>query len=467
VSSVNWLVAGPALYVASGALLALMIDAFLPRRSWFFPASAAAAGVIAGGAELLRTGGMDRYSLALSLVVLAGTLFVIVAAGVMSHEWSMPPGELHFLLGASTAGALCMVGARDLVTLVVSIELLALPSIALVGLRSGDREAIRSAWTFFLVSVVSTAVTLMGVSVLYGISGSMAYAEIDSGLKASTVPASVTAVAVVLTLTGLLFKLGAVPFHMWIPDAYRGASIPVAAYLSVVSKAASIGALIILVVAALPSASSSWMLLLAVAATLTMTIGNLGALRQRDGVGMLAWSSIAQAGFLLAAVVAVNTSEGLSAPIQYLAVYAVANLVAFTVLALVRRSQGSTSYETLRGLARTDPLAGGALAFALFTLAGFPPAVIGLLTKFLVLRPVLDAGYGFLAVVMAINVAIGLAYYLRLSVLLFEKPDPDAVQEISPSPPYSVRLARLAIALGTGTLIVLSVWPALLLSNLP
>ncbi|HZK36689.1 MAG TPA: NADH-quinone oxidoreductase subunit N, partial [Aeromicrobium sp.] len=376
--------AGPALYVAIGALLALMVDAFLSRRSWFFPAFALAAGVIAGGAELLRTGSLDRFTLALSLIVLVGALFVTVASGVMNHEGSMPPGEFHFLLGASAAGALCMVGARDLVTLIVSIELLALPSIALVGLRSGDREAIRSAWTFFLVSVVSTAVTLMGVSLLYGISGSMVYAEIDSGLKASTVPGSVMAVAVALTLVGLLFKLGAVPFHMWIPDAYRGASIPVAAYLSVVSKAASIGALIILVAVALPSVSSSWMLLIAVAATLTMTVGNLGALRQRDGVGMLAWSSIAQAGFLLAAVVAVFTPEGLSAPIQYLAVYAVANLVAFTVLALVRRSQGATSYEALRGLARTDPLAGGALAFALFTLAGFPPAVIGLLTKFLV-----------------------------------------------------------------------------------
>lgn len=464
-NSVNWLVAGPALYVASGALLALMIDAFLPRRSWFFPAAAAAAGVIAGGAELLRTGGIDRNSLALSLVVLVGTLFVIVAAGVMSHEWSMPPGELHFLLGASTAGALCMVGARDLVTLIVSIELLTLPSIALVGLRSGDREAIRSAWTFFLVSVVSTAVTLMGVSLLYGISGSMVYTQIDSGLKAATVPASVTSVAVVLTLTGLLFKLGAVPFHMWIPDAYRGASIPVAAYLSVVSKAASIGALIILVVVALPSASPSWVLLLAVAATLTMTIGNLGALRQRDGVGMLAWSSIAQAGFLLAAVVAVFTPEGLSATIQYLAVYAVANLVAFTVLALVRRSQGSTSYETLRGLARTDPLAGGALAFALFTLAGFPPAIIGLLSKYIVLRPVIEGDHYLLAVIMAVNIALGLTYYLRLFVKLFGAPGGEPY--VSPSPPYAVRIARYGVFAGAAGLIALSIWPDLLLAHLP
>lgn len=472
---VDWTVAGPALIVACGAILALLLDAFWRRRSWLFPAFATAAGLTAAGAELVCSGGFDPYSYALSLVILAGTLFVVVAAGVMNHEGSMPPGEFHFLIGISAAGGLCMVGARDLVTLIVSIELLALPSIALVGLRRGDREAIRSAWTFFLFSVTSTAVTLMGVSLIYGISGSMTYAGIDAGLRGSTLPPQVITVAVVLTLVGLLFKLGAVPFHLWIPDAYRGASIPVAAYLSVVSKAASLGALVILVAIALPSAAASWQLLIAIAAVLTMTVGNLGALRQRDAIGMLAWSSIAQAGFLIAPIVAVFTVEGLSAPLQYLAVYAVANLIAFTVVALVRRSQGDTSYAALRGLARTDVLAGGALAFALLALAGFPPAVIGLVTKFLVLRPVLDAGYGFLAVVMAVNVAIGLAYYLRLIVVLFERPAdaPSAIglpgrsSGASPSPPYSVRLARLSVALATGSLIALSVWPAWLLSHFP
>ena len=462
---IDWVVIGPAVVVAVGALLALMIDSFWPTRTWSGPGVVSTLAVLAAGAELLRTDGPDPYTFALSFVVLVGTLYVLIAANVMNYEQSIPPGEFHFLLLSSAAGGLAMVAARDLVTLVVSLELLSLPSIALVGLRQGDREAIRSAWTFFLASVVSTAITLMGISLLYGISGSLSYAAIDAALRDSSMPRPVIAVAVVLTLIGLLFKLGAVPFHMWIPDTYRGASVIVAGYLSAVSKAAALGALFVLLAVAFPRAFDIWMPLMAVVATLTMTIGNLGALRQRDGVGLLAWSSIAQAGFLITPSVGLFARDGLSAPVQYLAVYALANLVAFSVLAIVLRTRGSTSFDELAGLARTDLLLGGSLAFALLTLAGFPPAIIGLLTKYIVIRPVIEGHYYVLAVIMAVNVALGLAYYLRLLVRLFEPPVGDAY--VSPSPPYAVRIARYGVGLGAAGLIALSAWPNLLLNNLP
>lgn len=462
---IDWVVVGPALIIAVGALLALMLDAFWPKRTWLGPGILSTAAVLIAGAELLRTHGPDRYTLALSVIVLVGTLYVLVAANVMNYEQSIPPGEFHFLLLSSAAGGLAMVAARDLVTLVVALELLSLPSIALVGLRQGDREAIRSAWTFFLASVVSTAITLMGVSILYGIAGSLSYADIDVALRDTTLPHSVVVVAVVLTLIGLLFKLGAVPFHMWIPDTYRGSSVMVAGYLSAVSKAAALGALLVLLAVALPHAFDIWMPLMAVVAALTMTIGNIGALRQRDGIGLLAWSSIAQAGFLIAPTVGLFAADGLSAPVQYLAVYALANLVGFSVLAIVLRTMGSTSFEELAGLARTDLLLGGSLAFALLTLAGFPPAVIGLLTKYIVLRPIVEADHYVLAVIMAVNVALGLAYYLRLFVKLFEAPDGEPY--ISPSPPYAIRIARYGVLAGTAGLVTLSIWPDLLLPHLP
>jgi len=462
---VDWVVIGPALIVAVGALLALMIDSFWTKRTWLGPAVVSAAALLAAGGELLRTDGPDRYTFALSFIILVGALYVVVASNVMNYEQSIPPGEFHFLLLSSAAGGLAMVSARDLVTLVVSLELLSLPSIALVGLRQGDREAIRSAWTFFLASVVSTAITLMGVSLLYGIAGSLSYVEINEALSDSPMPHSVIAVAVVLTLIGLLFKLGAVPFHMWIPDTYRGSSVMVAGYLSAVSKAAALGALFVLLETALPRAFDIWMPLMAVVAALTMTIGNIGALRQRDGVGLLAWSSIAQAGFLITPSVGLFAGDGFSASVQYLAVYALANLVAFSVLAIVLRTLGSTSFDELAGLARTDPLLGGTLAFALLTLAGFPPAIIGLLTKYIVLKPVIEGNYYVLAVIMAVNVALGLAYYLRLFVRLFEAPIGEPY--VSPSPPYAVRVARYGVSIGAVGLIALSVWPDLLLSNLP
>lgn len=462
---VDWTVVGPAVIVAVGALVALLVDAFYPRRTWLGSGLPAGAALVAAGLELLR-GDMAPYSFALSLIVLGGTLFVVVASNVMNFENAMPPGEYHFLLLSSAAGALMLVAARDLVTLAVALELLSLPSIALVGLRQGDRRAIGSAWTFFLASVVSTAITLMGISLLYGVAGAVDYAGLRAGLGVTTLPDGVVAVGVVLTLIGLLFKLGAVPFHAWIPDTYVGAPVMIAGYLSSVSKAGALGALLVLLAYGLPSSSHTWQPLMAVVAAVTMTIGNLGALRQRDGVGMLAWSSVAQAGFLIAPAAALLTAEGLSAPVQYLLVYALANLVAFAALAVVLRLRGSTSYAELRGLARTDPPTGIPLVFAALTLAGFPPAIIGLVTKYVVIRPVVDGDHLWLAVVMAVNVMVGLAYYLRFVAVLLGRPDDDDPY-VSPSPPVSIRIAKAAVLIGAAALVALSGWPDLLLANLP
>ncbi|GAA3524480.1 NADH-quinone oxidoreductase subunit N [Aeromicrobium panaciterrae] len=462
---IDWAVAGPATILAAGAVIALLVDAFFPRRTWLGSGLPATAALVAAGLELFRLhDDVGQGTFALSLIILAGSLFVVVASNVMNFENAMPPGEYHFLLLSSAAGALLMVSARDLVTLIVSLELLSLPSIALVGLRHGDRRAIRSAWTFFFASVVATAVTLMGISLLYGAAGTLDYEGLSVGLQTTEVPHSVVTVAVLLTIIGLLFKLGAVPFHMWIPDAYLGAPILVAGFLSSVSKAASIGALMIVLEAALPSAYGTWSALVAVVAAASMTIGNVGALRQSNAVGLLAWSSVAQAGFLLAPV-AVSGSIGSQAALQYLAAYVLANLVAFAALAVVLRLRGSTDYDELRGLARTDPPTGIPLVLAALTLAGFPPAIIGLVTKYVVIQPVIEADKTWLAVVMAVNVMLGLAYCLRLVAVLFDKPQGEAY--VSPSPPFSVRIAKAVVILGALGIVALSAWPALLLSNLP
>jgi NADH-quinone oxidoreductase subunit N len=464
---VDWAVVGPAVIVAVGALVALLVDAFYTRRTWLGSGLPAKAALIWAGIELFRLhDDMLPFTFALSLIVLGGTLVVVVASNVMNFENAMPPGEYHFLLLSASAGALMMVAAQDLVTLVIALELLSLPSIALVGLRQGDRRAIRSAWTFFLASVVSTAITLMGISLLYGVAGTLDYDGLRDGLRDTDLPNSVVAVAVVLTIIGLLFKLGAVPFHVWIPDTYLGAPVMVAGFLSSVSKAASLGAVLTLLAVALPHAYDTWRPLMAIVAAVTMTVGNLGALRQTNAVGMLAWSSIAQAGFLIAPAAALLTADGLSAPVQYLAVYVLANLVAFAALAVVLRLRGSNDYSELKGLARTDPPTGVPLVMAALTLAGFPPAVIGLVTKYVVIRPVIDAGDTWLAVVMAINVMLGLAYYLRFVVVLVDRPAIDDPYR-SPSPPVSIRISKAAVLIGTAGLVVLSAWPDLLLSNLP
>ena len=464
---VEWSVAGPAVIVAIGALAALLVDAFYPRRTWLGSGLPSSVALLWGGIELFRLrDDIVPSTFALSLIVLAGTLIVVVASNVMNFENAMPPGEYHFLVLAAASGALMMVAARDLVTLIVALELLSLPSIALVGLRQGDSRAIRSAWTFFLASVVSTAITLMGVSLLYGVAGTLHYDGLAAGLRDTDMPDGVVAVAVVLTIVGLLFKLGAVPFHVWIPDTYLGAPVMVAGFLSSASKAASLGAVLTLLSEALPHAYDTWQPLMAIVAAVTMTVGNLGALRQTDAVAMLAWSSVAQAGFLIAPAAALLTTDGVSAPVQYLAVYALANLVAFAALAVVLRLRGSLDYSELKGLARTDPPTGVPLVMAALTLAGFPPAVIGLVTKYVVIRPVVEGDHVWLAVVMAVNVMLGLAYYLRFVAVLVDRPAIDDPYR-SPSPPVSIRISKAAVLIGTAGLVALSAWPDLLLSNLP
>ena len=348
---------------------------------------------------------------------------------MLHAENAMPPGEFQFLLGSAAAGGLVIVGAGDLVTLLVGLELLTLPSIALVGLRQADRRAIAASWTFFLTSMVATAITLMGIALLYGVMGSLRYGFMGSDVVGHARVA--VTVAILLTLTGFLFKLGTVPFHAWVPDAYRSASPVVAGFLASVSKAATLGALLVLLYVGLPEQHAHvWQPVIALVAAVTMTIGNLGALRQRDGVAVLAWSSIAQAGFLLAPAVGVDALASVNASAQYLAVYALANIVAFVGLAVVLKLRGSTSYGDLTGLARTDPWIGVPLAFAVLTLAGFPPAVIGLVTKYVVFVPVVQDGPLWLAIVMAINVMIGLVYYLGLVATLFAPSRGDPVPQL-------------------------------------
>jgi len=464
---IDWAAVTPALILASGAIAALLVTAFHATRTWRWPAIVSTVSLLAASAVAVATGSIDRLTLVLTLVVVFGTFMMVLAAGVMDHEESMPPGELHFLLLSSAAGGCCLVIARDLVTLVVALELLSLPSIALVGLRRSDLGAARAAWTFFLLSAVSTAVTVMGVSIVYGFAGNLAYDQVATALAGSTAPARAVAAAVLLTVVGLLFKAGAVPFHVWIPDTYRGASVPVAGYLSVVSKSAALGALLVVLTTAFGPVRDHWAPVVAVVAAVTMTVGNLGALGQRDAIGMLAWSSIAQAGFILAPLVGLPGTAAVAAAVSYLVVYSLANLVAFTTVAICRRRWGGTTFAHLAGLARRDPGAGICLAFALLVLAGFPPAVIGLLTKYVVLLPPVDSGYGWLAVVMALNVAIGLVYYLRLLATVLAPPSEEvATPPPSPSPPYTVRFARAAMIAATAALVAASVYPDLLLGVL-
>ncbi|WP_223164013.1 NADH-quinone oxidoreductase subunit N [Nocardioides mesophilus] len=353
--------------------------------------------------------------------MLFGTAVVALLGTAAVPERRTPMGEWCFLLLCSATGALSIAAARDLVTIVVSLEVVSLPAFALVGLRQHDARAAEAAVKFLLVSVVSTAVTLLGISLLYGATGSVHLDGLARGVAVAPGLDGVLAAGAVLTVVGLAFKVAAVPFHMWVPDTYVGAPVAVAAYLSVVSKAAGFVGLMLVLGRGLPQLAHVWSPVLAVMAALTMTVGNVLALRQDHAVRLLAWSSVAQAGYMLvpfgAVAVAGDVAGAFGASMGYLAVYAFVNLGAFAVVTVVGTRHPRQRLADYRGLVGEEPGVAWPLAFALVALAGLPPGVVGLLAKVIVF----DAASGtpWLVVVMALNVAIGLVYYVRWLAELF------------------------------------------------
>ncbi|WP_229840003.1 NADH-quinone oxidoreductase subunit N [Streptomyces roseolilacinus] len=448
VQAVDWVAIAPPTIAAVVALAVLVADLFLPQARKALLAWAATAGLAAALLALvpLRAGDRstfcltgdpgacsytaDHFTLAIQLLVLGGALLTALLS-VTDTRRELPAGEFWFLLLSSAAGAALLPASRDLATLVVALEVASLPAFALVGLRRGDRMSGEAALKFFLSSVTATAVTLLGVSFVYASTGTLHLTEIAQQLD--DVPAQLGTLAkagVALTLVGFAFKTAAAPFHFWVPDTYVGAPLPVAAYLSVVGKAVGFTGLVLVTVVAFPSYADVWGPALAVLAALTMTVGNVGALRQvstraRSAVRLLAWSSVGQAGYLLVpiAAAAYSSDDQIGATVAYALMYAVVNLGAFAVAALVARTHPANRIADYRGLYAARPVTALAMGFFLLCLAGLPPGVIGLFAKVVVFSAAVDAGLGWLAVVMGVNVVIALYYYLRWTAVLFRSPE--------------------------------------------
>jgi len=445
--AIDWTALAPPTALALGALLVLVVDTFAgpprSRRGALVPATLTVLSVVVAAVLAARLWDtprgtfcvvrplqgpaacsfvVDRFTLVFWGIALFGTAVVALLGTVAVADGRTPLGEWNFLLLSSATGALTIAAGRDLITLVVALEVVSLPAFAMTGLRRGDRRAAEAAVKFFLVSVISTAVMLMGVSLVYGATGSVFLDRIDAALAGGVEARQVAVAGTLLTVVGLAFKVAAVPFHMWVPDTYVGAPVAVAAYLSVVSKAAGFVGLILVLTVGLGAFADVWAPVMAVLAALTMTVGNVLALRQQHAIRLLAWSSVAQAGYILVPFgAAASSARVVGASMGYLVIYAFVNLGAFAVAAVVGTRYPRQRLSDYRGLVRDEPGAGWALAFALVALAGLPPGIVGLLAKVVVF----DAAAGpatWLAVVMAVNVAIGLVYYARWLAELFRPP---------------------------------------------
>ncbi|WP_413757586.1 NADH-quinone oxidoreductase subunit N [Streptomyces sp. MMBL 11-3] len=464
VQSVDWLAIAPPTVAAVVALVVLVADLFVGDRrkallGWVSVAGLAAAALallplldgdrstfcLTGDADVCSYTA-DRFTLAVQFLVLGGALLTALLSmtALKDAKRELPEGEYWFLLLSSAAGAALLPASRDLATLIVALEVASLPAFALVGLRYGDRRSSEAALKFFLSSVTATAVSLMGISFVYASTGTLYLTQIATRIEdVDGQLHTLTQAGVVLTLVGFAFKTAAVPFHFWVPDTYVGAPLPVAAYLSVVGKAVGFSGLILVTVIALPSYADVWGPALAALAALTMTIGNVGALRQGatraySAVRLLAWSSVGQAGYLLvpiaAAAYAKDTERAVGSTVAYALMYAAVNLGAFAVAALVARTNPLNRVSDYRGLYASRPLTALVLGFFLLCLAGLPPGVIGLFAKVTVFSAAVDAGLGWLAVVMAVNVVIALFYYLQWTALLFRAPEGESEPHRVPAP---------------------------------
>ncbi|MFI6371680.1 NADH-quinone oxidoreductase subunit N [Streptomyces sp. NPDC050546] len=487
VQSVDWLAIAPPTIAAVVGLVVLVADLFVAEHRKALLGWTSVAGLAAATLMLLPlldgdrstfclTGDAtvcsytaDRFTLVIQFLVLGGALLtaLLSVTALKDGRKELPEGEYWFLLLSSAAGAALLPASRDLATLIVALEVASLPAFALVGLKYGDRKSSEAALKFFLSSVTATAVSLMGISFVYASTGTLYLTQVAD--RVQNVDGQLHTLAqtgVVLTLVGFAFKTAAVPFHFWVPDTYVGAPLPIAAYLSVIGKAVGFSGLILVTVVALPSYADLWGPALAVLAALTMTVGNVGALRQQatraySAVRLLAWSSVGQAGYLLVPIAAAaysgDAEKSVGSTVAYALMYGAVNLGAFAVAALVGRARPLNRVADYRGLYASSPLSALLLAFFLLCLAGLPPGVIGLFAKVTVFAAAVDAGLGWLAVIMAVNVVIALFYYLQWTTLLFRAPEGEPEKHRVPAP------LTAAIAL-TGVLgIALSGAPQLVL----
>jgi NADH-quinone oxidoreductase subunit N len=467
----------PELVLTAGSLLLLVLDVSLPRRwdrslSWFTVGVLGVAGIAllaADGVTVTVARGLvaiDGFAFFFKLLFLfSAALTVAMSPRYLSIE-GVRPGEYYFLVLSATLGMMFMAGGIDLITIFIGLETMAVSFYVLTGYLRPNRRSNEAAIKYFLLGTFSLAILLYGMSLLYGLTGSTHLRTIATSLAAGD-GGLLLPFAVMLLVAGVGFKIAAVPFHMWAPDVYEGAPTPITAFLSVGSKTAAFAMLLRIFVEGLPAFRMGglgtfwgqplgWSAFFYVLAVVTMTVGNVAALTQGNIKRMLAYSSIAHAGYVLIGIVA-GTPRGITAALVYLMAYSFMQLGAFAIVVLMRRGEiVGDELKDLAGLYAAHPAAATAMLLFMLSLGGIPPTA-GFMGKLWVFGAAIDAGYIWLAVIGVVNSAVSLYYYARVVVFMWMSPPDAAAAPLRVSP----ALAAVLIVTVAGT-IVLGVYPRLL-----
>jgi NADH-quinone oxidoreductase subunit N len=471
---IDYLALAPELVVVATILGVLALDLILPRSFKYFTAVLSVLGVSLAAIPLLimavdgSTRSMfdgsytvDVFALVLKGLFVVATYLVLLMSVSYIERDRYYQGEYYFLILCSLLGSLVMASGRDLIVLFIGLELTTTPLFLLAGWRKGDMKSNEASLKYYILGVLSTALLLYGMSLVYGLTGHVAFEGIKQAVADPALAVEpALGLGILLMIVGFGFKVSAVPFHFWAPDTYEGAPTPVTAYLSVNSKAAGFVAMLIVMYQAVPGAAAVWAPALWVMAAASMIVGNLAALRQTNIVRLMAYSSIAQAGFMLvpfaaAAVAGTDLAEAFSATVIYLVIYAVMNLGAFAVVIAGARRTGSGEIEGWAGLGSYDPRLGILAAVFFFSLAGIPP-LAGWFAKFVMFRSVMIAGGTatvVLAVIAAVNAVIALYYYARVVKAVWLDPAPSAVA----GDRSAVHAGSLRLALGIAGALTLMV----------
>ncbi len=464
----------PELILSGTILLVLLADAFLPARRTWWSMPLSLFGVIAAlvatltliGQRRTTFNGMfviDNFALLFKVFFLSVATIVLLVSLRYFREGRWYQGEYYFLLLTAFLGCVLMPSSRDLLMLFLALELVSAPGFLIAAFRKSDPRSNEAGIKFFLIGVLSSAVMLYGMSLVYGVTGETNIYAIGRELT-GTLPGgheTLALAAILLVVAGFAFKVSAVPFQFWAPDTYEGAPVPVAAFLATASKAAGFAGLLQLMFVAFRPEHAFFTPIFAAFSIATMTIGNLVALQQRQIVRLLAYSSIAQAGYMLLPFALVSNDaavnhDAFAAAVTYILIYGVMNLGAFGVVIAMARESAGLLIEDFAGLIRRAPLLASAMTVFMVSLAGIPPTA-GFWAKFLVFKAAIRyGGIGTaLAIIMVVNSVVSLYYYLAVPrAMIFSEP-------ILERPVRSPALVSLVALVAMVAVLVLGVYPEL------
>jgi NADH-quinone oxidoreductase subunit N len=447
---------GPLITLTVAGLLLLLIDAFSikgAKKGYFhqFSLVAIIIGIIQTiflwnrqGTDFSGMVYVDNYSSFFYMIFLIGTGISIILSVKYLEEYKKNYGEYYALMLFSAVGMMLMAAGSNLVTIFLGLEILSIPIYILAGLFREDVKSNEAALKYLLLGGFSSAFLLFGIAMLYGGTGTFSLAELAKNIQASGMNA-LTYLGLGLLIVGFGFKISLAPFHMWTPDVYEGAPTSITAFMSVGTKAAAFAAFLRVIMIVFPSVKMEWDMLLWVVAVATMTIGNLTALAQTNIKRMLAYSSIAHAGYILIGVIAGN-QLGATGILYYLLAYTLMNLGAFGVIILVSRKKDNyLNIYDYSGLGFQYPGLAAVMSVFMFALVGMPPTA-GFIGKFYIFSAAVQAGYIWLVIIGVINSLISVYYYLRITVIMYMKPAEADLGPVDTTPMVNATLILSALA---------------------